>query len=202
MKRSIIYNSLMLSITALLLSFTATAQPKAGSVIIGNFHMQSGSPMVASIISVNGKEFTCRFSHSNSTYVFLAEDIDGTAKVVSSKGGKFAKDTWFYFVEYFIVNETYECILNKTEWEPVIVKFGDGKSFLGDVSNFTADGGYDIRFWHSWSKYSFDKNGVVIKSGGAYPAGKDAKIFCASAAYPAPMGLKLPQLKEQKLNKQ
>ena len=202
MKKSFIYSFLLLMLSEMIVSLTATAQPKAGSVIIGNFHMQTGSPLVASILSVNGKEFTCRFSHSNSEYIFLAEEYDGTAKVVSSKGGKFAKDTRFYFVEYFIVNNTYDCIINKAAGEPVIVKFGDGKSFLGDLGNFTAEGGFDIRFWHSASKYSFDKNGVITKSGGAYPVGKEAKVFCASAAYPAPSGLKLPQLKEQKLNKQ
>lgn len=179
----------------------AMAQPKIGAVVWGGFSPNFLPTMVAKVTAVNGQEFTVRFQHSGSDYVFKPGAMDGEATVVSSKGGKFSKGTLFSYLEYRISEETYDCLLSKEEFAPVMVKFPDGKSFMGHVKEFTANGGTKVTFWHSWSVYSFDKDGKVLsQSGGAYPKGTQVKMFCADVVGNLGGNIQLPHLMEPKLN--
>ncbi len=177
------------------------AQPKVGAVVWGGFSPNFVPGMVAKVTAVNGQEFTVRFQHSGSDYVFKQGTLEGDATVVSSKGGKFPKGSFFSYYEYRISEDTYECILSKDEYAPVMVRFPDGKSFMGHVKEFTANGGTKVTFWHSWSVYNFDKDGKVLsQTGGAYPKGTQVKIFCADAVGNFGGNIKPPHLMEPKLN--
>lgn len=191
-KLSVITKSVTLLVIVLLSSFFAKATLKPGMLIAGQFDNNPSTIFVASVISVNGKQFTCRFVQSNAEYVF-SSDGEGIGIVVSNKGGKYPKGKTFVFVEYSISDDTYGCILSKNESSSVIAKFPDGKSYLGGIYAFNAEGGFKILFLHSGSVYDFDKNGVVVaQKGGAYKNGTVVKIFCAEMS-PVPVGMTLPK---------
>ena len=190
-------------VAILLFHFAAVAQPKLGAVVYGAFGNEFNQGLVAKVTAVNGNQFTVRFQHSGSDYTFGIKPSapQGMAEVVSTRGGKFAKGTAFSYSEYRISEDTYECILKKDQWAPVMVKFPDGKSFMGHIKEFTANGGTTIAFWHSWSTYSFDKDGIVTaKTAGAYAVGTQVKMFCADVVFDYPSNLKPPHLMEPKLN--
>jgi hypothetical protein len=176
------------------LSILVKAELKPGMMILGQFNNNPSTIFIAYVTAVNGEKFTCRFVQSNAEYVFSSA-TEGEGIVVSNKGGKYPKGTQFVFVEYKISDDAYSCILNKTPNHEVIAKFPDGKSFLGNITEFTEDGGFNIVFMHSGSKYTFDKNGVVLsQTGGAYKKGTPIKIFCAEIAGPVPVGMTLPKV--------
>lgn len=167
---------------------TATAQLEPGVMIQGHFNHES-KEYVAEVISVQGKDFTCRFVHSSSVYTFLWKPTTGEptstigkheAVVGETKGGAYAKGTPFAFKAF--VKEKSGCHYGTSTAYPgnlVIVTFKDGKSFLGDATKTGTN--CKIVFLHSGSVYTFDDNEVVIKSGGSYPNGSAATIFCVES---------------------
>ncbi|RYY16514.1 MAG: hypothetical protein EOO04_26845 [Chitinophagaceae bacterium] len=198
MKRN---KTLGLLLSILLLHAGGYAQPKVGAMIYGAFGPDYKQGLVAKVMAVNGKEFTVRFPHSGSDYVFSPTPSEAVAQVVSTKGGKFAKGTLFAYNEFRISEQTYECITSKDEGSPVMVRFPDGKSFMGHIKSFTAGGGMKITFWHSWSTYTIDADSkVTAKTAGAYPIGTQLKVFCADEVYAYPGPLKPPHRVEPKLN--
>ena len=181
------------------ISICVKAQPKAGSMIIGYFESNLKNIYVAAVLSSDSKEFTGRISQTNSLYVFKLNDY-GEGIVVSTKGGKFPIGSKFIFLEYRIIEDTYGCILTKKESSVVIAKFDDGKSFLGYAQKFETDNSFSVYFWHSGSTYKFDKNGVILsQSGGSYAKGRSAKIYCAEATGPLPVGMVLPNSQKDEL---
>lgn len=199
MKNFIRFSTILLPM--LLLAMVAIAQPKQGSVLLIYFSNQISQVHNATVIAVNGNEFTCRFSQTNSEYTFKHES-EGVAKTVSTKGGKNAAGTTAYYSEVFIIDDSYGCIQNKSSFHQVIVKFSDGKAFIGSLTDkFSAEGNFEVKFLHSGNSYIFNKDGVVQnKTGGVYNKGSQAKIFCASLGY-LPPEIK-PQLQEQKHTRQ
>ncbi|RYD81099.1 MAG: hypothetical protein EOP53_07125 [Sphingobacteriales bacterium] len=199
MKTSIRFTAMI--IPMLLFAIVAIAQPKRGSILI--FYFQNANSQIhnATVTSVNGNEFTCRLSQTNSEYVFKHES-DGVAEVVSSKGGKNPAGTVIYYAEYFAEDAAYDCVGNKEAYAEVAVKFPDGKTFLGYLGKeFSADGNFEITFWHSMNTYVFNKDGLVVsKTGGVYGKGTFGIIYCVTQSYVAPQ-IK-PKLKEQKRTNQ
>jgi hypothetical protein len=188
-----ITKSVTLLMIILLCSIFAKAALKPGMMIAGQFDNNAKTIFVASVTSVNGKIFTCRFVQSNVEYVFTSNE-EGVGTVVSSKGGKYPKGTKFLFAEYQISEDTYGCLVGKKANTEVIAKFPDNKSYLGTIYSFNEEGGFTVMFTHSLSVYDFDKNGVVIsQKGGAYSKGTVAKICCAELAGPVPVGMTLPK---------
>lgn len=174
------------------ISILKKVQPKPGVMIYGQFESNVSNNFVASVISSDGKNFTCRFVHSNAIYIF-ASNASGEATVLSNQGGKYPTDSKFTFVEYNISDDTYGCIINRTQAHEIIAKFDDGQSYLGYAGDYKTDGSFTVGFWHSHSTYKFDKNGVVLsQSGGSYSKGSIAKIFCAEITGPLPIGIFLP----------
>ncbi|MBC7510704.1 MAG: hypothetical protein H7320_18450 [Ferruginibacter sp.] len=153
-------------------------------LIWGQFNDEENK-YVAEIVSVSGKTFECRFVHSWSKYVLQLKKINGdlsgtghqgyVASVVSNKGGKYSTNALFTFLFYDLTDE--DCLLGKSSFSTVIVKFNDGKSYLGDAKKTGKI--WNIAFRHSGSNYNFDENGVVLKSGGIYPRGSKASVLCA-----------------------
>lgn len=167
---------------------TASAQLQPGVIIEGHFNKEEKT-YVAEVISVNGKDFTCRFVHSSSEYTFLWRRTTGEptstigkheAVVGEVKGGNYPKGTPFAFQAF--VSTLSGCHYGEAEAYPgnvVIVKFSDGKRFLGDAAKTGKN--YSIRFRHSGSVYIFNDSDVVIKSGGAYKAGSKTEISCVES---------------------
>ena len=176
---------LVIVIAAMLVSVGLKAQLKPGMLLEGFFNEEEKT-YVAEILSVNGKDFTCRFVHSSSVYNFSWKPTVGDATMTigrheaavgSSAGGKYAPGTRFRF---YVFARTSECDLPASApedgEETVIVKFADEKSFLGKAGK--SGSGLRITFNHSGSVYEFDAKGVVTRSGGGYLKGSKASIFC------------------------
>lgn len=130
---------------------------------------------VAEILTVSGTDFSCRFLHSNSVYQFtdFKRAANGTpatmqACVKSSKGGGFAQGAIFIMNVY--MQDPDVCDLSGTSqsdpYEIIATFKADNKRYLGRIISTT--NGYLIKFDHSNSMYTVDKNFKVIavKNGG------------------------------------
>lgn len=147
---------------------------KTGDMISGAFD----SPMsnnaknlfVAEVTEVNGTEFSCRFVHSNSKYVFKnykSTPEMKTADVKSTDKGVFKQGTSFMF---WVYTPTQDC------GAVLKVTFKDGKSYLAD--SFSSGDNYELKFTHSGSKYIVSKDQVILSSGGTYKKGETVKWEC------------------------
>jgi hypothetical protein len=172
------------NIVAALILFTATApvmgQLRSGMMVQGWFG-HNDPEYVAEILTVNGKTITCRFVHSGSMYTLELQPTGGEPTltlnrfktvVQSNTGGKFGKGSIFVF-------RAYEDLGYCSDMDEVIVKFHDGKSFLGDRKKEGEE--CEVKFRHSGTVYKFNKRGVVLKSGGTYKTGSTATIHCAQS---------------------
>lgn len=148
--------SLLLFVFILTTSILAKAQPKPGVMIYGQFETNVSNNFVASVKSSDGKNFTCRFVQSNAVYVFKMNE-PGEGTVISNKGGKYPIGSKFVFIKYNISDDTYGCIINRTQAHEIIAKFDDGKSYLGFAGDYKTDRSFTVGFWHSGSTYKFDK---------------------------------------------
>lgn len=142
---------------------------------------------VAEILSVNGTEFSCRFIHSNSVYQFTdfkrAENGSPAtmqAVVKSSKGGGYSAGTVFIINAYMVDPDACD-LTGASEKQPydIIATFkADKKRFLGRM--MATSTGYIIKFAHSNSVYTVDKNlKVTGVEGGGYIVGSQMEIVHA-----------------------
>lgn len=141
------------------------AQVKQGDVLIGWFGKEN-KKYVGEVISVeSGKKFTLKFSHSDSLYNFedISENGGATiAKVISSKGGKYAKNELF---SYIIFRDEAGVI------DFLKFRFPDGKTFIGYIVE-GYDKYYTVEMLHSGNMYKMGYNNKVYETGkGAYIAG-------------------------------
>lgn len=138
----------------------------------------------AEVLSVDATSFSCRFLHSNSVYQFIdfKRAVDGPptrmqATVKSSKGGGFAAGT--VFVINVFMPDPDPCDMASApvgSFTDILATFAaDNKTYLARIR--TEANGYTIRFVHSNSEYTTDRNFKVltVKNGG-YKVGSIMKV--------------------------
>jgi len=159
-------------------------QMQKGMYISANPGTTDGKRYAAELLSVDGTSFSCRFLHSNSVYEFVdfrrANDGPNTrmlATVESSKGGGFLRGTVFKINVFMLDPEP--CDLAQT---PVGAFYDLFATFVADSKTYLArmrvdPDGYTIRFIHSGSEYTTDKNFKVLTvKGGGYKVGSQIKV--------------------------
>lgn len=165
---------------------------------ISNVEMQKGmfifcveknfdnTKYVAEILSVNGKDFSCRFLHSNSLYQFTdvrKEKNESNAKIFatvkSNTGGAYKAGSVFIMNVYMADPDPCDLDSEPNRAFYVIATFAiDKKSYIGRCQ--ANSNGYTIRFGHSKSVYTFDKSFKVLTvKGGGYAVGNKVKVVHA-----------------------
>lgn len=171
-----------------------TAQVKTGDFIRVSFGDEQ-KIYTAEISSVTGTSFSCRFLHTQSTYVFKnlreGETIyDFTAVVESTKGGGYQKGTnalfYIYRPDYKkeVTSSNYNDYLEKNKHSNgqanIIAKFPDGLKYMANIKkSITADNTIvSVFFTHTSSVYTINiADGKVVESGGAYKKGTKVQFF-------------------------
>ena len=166
----------------LVTSVTSFAQLKPGMMIFGYFKNDSLKVYSAEILTVDGVEFTCRFSHSSSIYKFQITGYEPNenanllkAQVISSIGGKYKKNDTFLYAVFETDNST-DCFATPDEGRIVLVKFPDSKTFIAVV--IEGSYAYNVQFLHSNNIYGFDKSFKIVKSTGFYKPGIMVTLLC------------------------
>jgi hypothetical protein len=146
-----------------------------------------GKWYAAQVLTVNGTAFTCRFLHSNSVYEFVdfkkAPDAPATrmqATVKSSKGGGFAAGTVFRVNVFMVDPEPCDfATMTKGKIYDVLATFvADNKTYLARM--MPGKENYTIRFSHTDSEYTTDKNFKVLTvKGGGYKVGSKMNVVHA-----------------------
>jgi len=151
------------------------AQVQKGDMLFGVFSdingKTDGQKYVGEVISVESDvEFTLRFSHSGSIYHF-GKNPDYPAylaKVMSSKGGKYNSDNFFFYQIFRPMGLEEEG--TTVFWN---IKFPDGKSFPSIVKDeMTNEKYFAVEMLHSGNIYKMGYNFRVYETGkGFYKAG-------------------------------
>jgi hypothetical protein len=159
-----------------------------GMFIYSNVAGEPDKKYYAQILTVDGTNFTCRFSHSSSVYQFTdlklkypqTSKTHMCAKVKSSKGGGYKPGTEFEFNVFMA--DPVPCDLSKAtlgvRFDLIATFVADRKSYLGRA--YKTATGYDIYFPHSKSNYTTDNNFKVLSTdGGGYIVGSAMQVVHA-----------------------
>jgi hypothetical protein len=80
-------------------------------------------------------------------------------------------------ITLLLVMLLFTCMITNGQSGGASVLFADGKRYYGKVLSYASASSIDIKFLHSDSRYTFNKQGVIVSSTGAYPKGQKVKLI-------------------------
>ena len=154
--------AILVSVFALLFSFSATAQNTAAKdLCVVTF--ADGKTFYAKVLSKGGNKVHTKMLHSDNMYSF-----EGTT--VKSSGGAYKVGHKCKKIAYYggRINDT------RKVGDYIEVVFGDGAAFFARVESIGNDG-FVAKMLHTGNKYKISGEGRVLSSEGLYPAGHEVR---------------------------